>query len=155
MLEDVAVVHPLTWPIICDPGNANAPAGRNIHGVFPRPVRRRRSIPFEHLKEEPVQVKRVVDARRVDDVPDLQLADRHGIGAVVLLAVDQERHAAVGVDSLAERDLARRSRLPLYQALDRARSFQYTGTRGCGRADTNGGERLRTALAQAAVIRLG
>ena len=38
----------------------------------------------DDLEEEPVQVKRVIHAGLVDDVPDLQLAHLHGRVVVVL-----------------------------------------------------------------------
>jgi len=35
MLENVAVIHPLARPVVWQPRNAHAPAGRHIDGVLP------------------------------------------------------------------------------------------------------------------------
>src|SRR5262245_36549630 len=109
MLEDMAVEHPLAGPIVRQPRNANTSTSRHDQRLFPPKVRRWLAIAFEYLEEESVQVKRVIHARRVDDVPHLQLSDRDRLGAVVRLAVDEKHDFAVGFDAFSESHLARRA----------------------------------------------
>ena len=47
----------------------------------------------EHLEEEAVQVERVVLARLVDELPDLELADPDVVVALAVAAVHQGLHA--------------------------------------------------------------
>ena len=47
----------------------------------------------EHLEEEPVQVKRMVLARLVDELPDLELADADVVVALAVASVHQRFHA--------------------------------------------------------------
>src|SRR6185312_15399408 len=63
VLENVAVVHPTAFPIIRHPGDANCRAWRDIHDVLPRPPGGRLAVYRHNLKEETVQVKRMVHQR--------------------------------------------------------------------------------------------
>ena len=86
VLEDVAVVHPASRPIVGVPGNPNGRLRRHVDDVFQRSPCRLVAVDLENLEEESVQVKRVVHPCRVDHIPDLQFADLHWLVVMVALA---------------------------------------------------------------------
>jgi len=90
VLEDVAVVHPHAGPVVGIPRDPDGRLRRHVDDVLQRSPGRLLSVDLEDLEKEAVQVERMIDLCRIDDVPHLQLADVHRLVVMVGLTVDDE-----------------------------------------------------------------
>lgn len=146
MLEDVAMVHPAAGPVVGEPRDAHAAEGADVHGVVPSEPVDGLAVHLEHLEEEAVQVEGVVDGRAIADVPDLQLADAHRVGVMVLLPVDVELDAVPEAEAEAEPHVARWRDRARHERVDGAQPIRHARHGWRGGAHAQRGEPLRLAV---------
>ena len=75
VIQDVAVIHPLSCKVSKAKNYPNCRVLRNIYRVLPASERLGLPVAIDYLELKAVQVKRVVHSNDILDLPDLDIAE--------------------------------------------------------------------------------